>query len=113
MPRVEELANPRFLAGGLATLQITFSVDGAPTDPSAATLGVVDEAGAVVVAPGTAAVITANTGRVSYALSAAANNRPRAYTATWAITSGGESYTLTSTHESVGALLFTEREART
>ncbi len=110
--RAEELAQPRILAGVAGDLEIVLTSDGALTDPtSTATCAVTDEAGDAV-ASGAAAIVGTTSGKLRFSLTAAQNANPKRLIATWTFTLG-TAMTMTSRHETVGEVLFTENEART
>ena len=112
--RAEELAQPRILAGVAGDLEIVLTVDGTITDPTVAgTCTVTDEAGDTI-ASGAASSVGTSSGKLRFSLTAAQNAYPKRLIATWAaFTLGGVSMSMTSRHETVGEVLFTENEART
>lgn len=99
-------APDRILRDATTTLTATFLVDGAPTDPGVTTIGIVNLAGAEVVAAG-APTVVGETGVRSYSLAGQAALGP--LTVTWTSSVLGA---LQSRHEVVGAFLFSVREAR-
>jgi hypothetical protein len=115
--RIEQLASPRILAGQPGDIFVYPYVNGAllTGTPTSLTVAVTDEAGASVVAS-TTATWDATNKRLTFTLSAAQNPRPRVLLATWGFTAhasdGGATYSLSTVHEAVGELLFTEAEAR-
>lgn len=90
---------------GPTTLTETWYVDGTPTDVGSVTIGIVDAAGAVIVASGTSTT-TVGSGVYTYALAVQAD--VKILTVTW--TAGGQS--VVDSLEVVGGWLFTEAELR-
>jgi hypothetical protein len=107
MATVDVVATPiQILAGTTVTLSAQFYSDGTVANPGVTTVGIVDSAGASVVAAGTATG-GATTGPRTYALSD--TTELDTLTVTWTTASLG---TVTTTHEIVGAFLFSVAEAR-
>jgi hypothetical protein len=108
VPRIEELAGPRLLAGVAGEIAVTIYSDGTPGTVTSPVVSVVDAAGETV-PMGTVAVTS---GRITAQLPAASNDRPKVLTATWTFTMNTASHEVTTVHETAGGLLFSEAEAR-
>lgn len=94
-------------SAGPYNLLHTWEIDGVPTDVNAVTVGIVDAAGATVVAAGTATTDN-NNGTYSYQL--ANQTAVKHLTATWTRTDTGA--TMQSVLEVVGGQVFSESDAR-
>jgi hypothetical protein len=104
------------LTGTRAVLSVTLYREGVATDPDAdetATCTIRDAAGEVVLT-GNATRVGGNSGRLTFAWTAATNTRPRKVTVTWGniVFSDEPAIEVVQDEESVGELLFTENEAR-
>lgn len=108
MPRIEDLAGPRILAGVAGELAVTVYSDGATGTVTSPSVAVVDAAGETV----SMGTVSVSDGRITAVIPAASNDRPRVLRATWSFTMGAEIHELRTVHETVGELLFSEAEAR-
>jgi hypothetical protein len=107
MATVDVVATPlHILIGTDVTLSCQFYSDGTVANPGTTTIGIVNAAGDTVVAAGTATSGSTTAPR-TYALTA--TDDLDILTVTWTTQSLG---TVTTTHEIVGAFLFTVMEAR-
>ncbi len=111
MASIERTGSARILRGTAGVLEVTVYSDGTPTDPTVASVAVVDEAGNAVTT-GAAAITGASSGKVTATLTPANTAQVNNLIATWTLTIGGVSQTLTTYHRIVGDWLFTEAEAR-
>lgn len=111
MANVERTGSARILRGTAGVLEVTVYVDGTATDPTVASVAVVDEAGNAVTV-GAAALTGASSGKVTAAITPANTALVNNLTATWTLTVSGTSQTFTTYHRIVGDWLFTEGEAR-
>lgn len=111
MSSIERTGSARILRGTAGVLEVSVSVDGTPTDPTVATVAVVDEAGNAVTA-GAATITGSSSGKVTSSLSPANTALVNNLIATWSLTIAGVVETLTTYHRIVGDWLFTESEAR-
>lgn len=109
MATVEVVGTPlHILTGSAVTLSAQFMSDGVAADPGVTTLGITRQGDAPTIASGTATAGTGTNPR-TYALGAAMTGDLDLLTVTWTTTNLG---TVTTTHEVVGAFLFTVAEAR-
>ena len=102
-----ELTQHQIRRGRAETLTVQFYDDGVAVDPGTVTIGITDDAGAVVVAPETA---TDGSGADTRSYDLAAQSGLTRLTVTWTSDSYGD---FTDSIEVVGEFLFTIREART
>lgn len=111
MAVIERVGTGRILKGAAGTLEIRVYSDGTPTDPTVASVAVVDGQGAVVTT-GAAAISGLSDGKVTASVDDAQTAEVKTLTATWTLTVGGNSQTFVTQHEVIGDLLFTESELR-
>lgn len=111
MASVERSGGGRILRGTAGTLEITVYSDGTATDPTVASVAVVDEAGNAV-SVGAASIAGSSSGRVSATIAPAVTADVANLAATWTLTVGGSSQSFVTYHRVVGDWLFTEAEAR-
>ena len=111
MAVIERVGAGRILKGAAGSLEITVYSDGTPTDPTLASVAVVDGQGNVVTT-GAAAIVGGSSGRVTASVDDAQTAEVKTLTATWTLTVGGNSQTFVTTHEVIGDVLFTEAELR-
>lgn len=111
MANIERTGSARILRGTAGVLEVTAYVDGTATDPTVASVSVVDEAGNAVTT-GAAAITGTSSGKVTAAITPANTALVNNLIVTWSLTIGGVVQTLTTYHRIVGDLLFTESEAR-
>lgn len=111
MAVIERVGAGRILRGAAGSLEITVYSDGTPTDPTLASVAVVDGQGNVVTT-GAAAIVGSSSGRVTASVDDAQTAEVKILTATWTLTVGGNSQTFVTQHEVIGDLLFTEAELR-
>lgn len=115
---IELISSSRYLAGTLGALEITIYKDGTKTNPASAGTVTVKDALGVTLSSGAAIIVGGNghnaSGMLRYVPSAAAVADVNRLTVTWAnvVLGTDPAITLTSRHEVVGDLLFTEAEAR-
>lgn len=104
----------RVLRGSASTIQATFYADEAPVDSSVAvTIGIVNDLGDEIVAPGTATVAgAALDGTYEYVLTPTDTARVDILTASWTATIGGNAMILETRVEVVGGFYFTLADAR-
>ncbi len=96
---------------GPTTLTKRWYENGTQADVGTVTVGVVDSAGTTVVTAGTATTKAGSSTTTTYSYDLAIQTAVKRLTVTWTRTSSGA--TLDDTVEVVGAVLFTEAEART
>jgi len=111
MAVIERVGSGRVLKGSAGTLEIRVYSDGTPTDPTVASVAVVDGQGAAVTT-GAAAISGLSDGKVTASVDDAQTAEVKTLTATWTLTVGGNSQTFVTQHEVIGDLLFTESELR-
>lgn len=111
MAVIERVGAGRILKGAAGSLEITVYSDGTPTDPTVASVAVVDGQGNVVTT-GAASIVGSASGRVTASVDDAQTAEVKTLTATWTLTVGGNAQTFVTTHEVIGDFLFTEAEAR-
>lgn len=111
MANIEWTETGTIQQGLTGAIEITVYSDGTPTDPSVASLTVIDGQGNTV-ATGGASIIGSGSGRVAATLDDAVTGEAKTLTATWTLTVGGNSQTFTTYHEVRGDLLFSESELR-
>lgn len=109
MANIERVGSGVSLKGAVATLQVLVYSDGALTDPTAAAVTAVDQAGAAVTL-GTVAIVGSGTGKVT--VPTLVSTVAQSLTVTWTLTVGGTAQTFTTYHEVLGDLLFSEAELR-
>lgn len=111
MANIERTGSARILKGTAGVLEITVYSDGTLTDPTVASVAVVDDQGATVTV-GAAALTGGSSGKITATLDDAQTAEVKNLTATWTLTVGANSQTFVTYHQVVGDLLFTEAELR-
>lgn len=111
MANIERTGSARILKGTAGVLEITVYSNGTATDPTLASVAVVDGQGNAVVT-GAAAITGGSSGKVTATIDDAQTAEVADLTATWTLTVGANSQTFTTYHRIVGDLLFTEAELR-
>ena len=111
MAVIERVGAGRILKGAAGSLEITVYSDGTLTDPTVASVAVVDGQGNVVTT-GAATLVGGSSGRVTASVDDAQTSEVKTLTATWTLTVGGNSQTFVTTHEVIGDVLFSEAELR-
>lgn len=111
MAVIERVGTGRILKGAAGSLEITVYSDGTLTDPTVASVAVVDGQGNVVTT-GAAAIVGSSSGRVTASVDDAQTAEVKTLTATWTLTVGGNAQTFVTYHEVIGDLLFSEAELR-
>lgn len=111
MAVIERVGSGRILKGAAGTLEIRVYSDGTPTDPTVASVAVVDGQGASVTT-GAAAISGLSDGKVTASVDDAQTAEVKTLTATWTLTVGGNSQTFVTNHEVIGDVLFSEAELR-
>ncbi len=95
---------------GPTTITKRWFEDGTQSDAGAVTVGIVDAAGNIIVAAGTATTKTGSGATTAYTYTLSIQTAVRKLTVTWTRTDTGA--TLTDIVDVVGAVLFTEADAR-
>lgn len=111
MANVERVGSGRVLKGTAGSLEITVYSDGTLTDPTLASVAVVDGQGNAVTV-GAPTIVGGGSGRVTSTIDDAETAQAKTLVATWALTVGGNSQTFVTYHQVVGDALFTEAELR-